>query len=175
LRAATRVGRLLTLVLLAGVAGGCYPRTYYHFDYELRVRQTVDVPQDTWASLATRGSIGSSALGGLTKRFEGEWVIFSNDWEVVRSGDERYALVVGYREGGAAQVFVLPFPDELKPGHWTGWRKPDYLEQQKSQPAAWSFMWGLPAERSSNIPADAFELRWRLTQWEQLRPPLTDP
>jgi hypothetical protein len=58
----------------------------------------------------------------------------------------------------------LPLPEQPKPTGWTAWKKPDYLEKSD---AMWTFMHDLKEhDRSTNIPADCFELRYKIERRE---------
>jgi len=147
------------LVLAAFVSTGSAEVTC-ELLYELRVPKTVKIDQSTRFYLATDVGCSKSALLGAKRREEGDLVIFSES-ELVFDSERRRAVIVN-TDGQPWQVFRLKIPHRPKPADWTAWQRPDYVEKTD---AAWTFMHDLKEhDRSTNVPPDSFELRFKITE-----------
>jgi len=148
---------LLWLCISTAFAGDTY-----EFFYELRVPKTVKIDASTRFYLATDSGCSKFGALGRKPREEGEFVIFAESG-LLFDHDRRRAVIVG-TDGQPSQVFRLKMPRRPKPADWTGWQRPDYVEKTD---AAWTFMHNLKEhDRSTNVPPNSFELRFKLAEWK---------
>jgi hypothetical protein len=137
------------------------PRQSHHLTFELRAPKKLEFDPDTKIELVTDESASSTPLNRIKKRMETEYIVLNDSWLI--SPASRYALMVKPKSGRAS-VFKLPLPEQPKPTEWTAWKKPDYLEKSD---AMWTFMHDLKEhDRSTSIPADCFELRYKIERRE---------
>jgi hypothetical protein len=146
---------LLALGTSAALAGD----TFKLF-YELRAPKTLKFDPLTSFDVITEEDASGTRLR-LTKRSEeGGFVVFADSC-LIFDGHKRRAMVVKI-DGQPSQVFRLTIPGTPKPADWTKWQRPDYLEKTD---AMWTFMHDLKKhDRSTNVPPDSFELRFRITE-----------
>jgi hypothetical protein len=137
-------------------------RDTFEFFYELRVPKTAKFEPDTSFDLVTDSGASGTRLHLTTRREEGDSVIFA-DSSLVFAGDKRRAMVMR-TDGQPSQVFQLALPGSPKPADWTKWQRPDYTEKTE---AWWTFMHDSKKhDRSTNVPPDSFELRFKITEWK---------
>ena len=137
-------------------------RDAFELFYELRVPKTAKFEPLTRFDVVTESGSSGTRLRLTKRRDEGDLVVFAESC-LVFDGDKRRAMVVK-TDGQPAQVFRLAIPRRPKPADWTMWRRPDYTERTD---AWWTFMHDLKKhDRSTNVPPDSFELRFKITEWE---------
>ena len=136
----------------------------HKLSYEIRAPKSVTLDGLTAFDLVTdQGSSGTRLR--LTKHREEDGFNVYSDSCLVDSSEDRRAIVVTFEnEKEPKQVFVLKIPRIPKPTDWTKWQRPDYLEKSN---AGWTFMHNLTKhDRSTNIPANALEVRYKITEWK---------
>jgi len=137
-------------------------RDAFEFFYELRVPKTAKFEPNTSFDLVTDSGASGTRLHLTTRREEGDSVIFA-DSSLVFADDKRRAMVIR-TDGQPSQVFRLALPRSPKPADWTKWQRPDYTEKSD---AWWTFMHDSKKhDRSTNVPPDSFELRFKITEWK---------
>ena len=153
--------RYIVICLFVALATGGCEHQLYHFDYELRVPATVRVHPHSDFEVVSMYNAEGTPVQLAMHRQEDRFVIYANGC-LMTEGQGPYAVTVELRDR-PAQVFRLPFGSRPNACDWTAWKKPDYVETPRAHEAAWmSFMDGLGASRSDEIPPDAFELRYKL-------------
>ena len=132
--------------------------------YEIRAPKSLKLDGLTKFDLVTDQSMCGTRLR-LTKQREEDGFTIYADSCLLHCGAHRHAMVVSADTGSApSQVFVLTIPRTPKPADWSKWQRPDYVEKSD---ASWSFMHDLKKhDRSTNIPPDCLEIRYRITEWK---------
>ncbi len=131
----------------------------YTFDYELRVAKALKPDPLIAIDVVTNQGSSGTRLKFTKQREDGDYLVFSAD-TLLFGGETRRALVITI-DGQPSQVFLLTFASVPKSADWTKWLRPDYTEKTD---AAWTFMNGLKNfDRSTEVPKDAFELRYKIT------------
>jgi hypothetical protein len=129
---------------------------------QLRVpKSAAPDPKETRVSLASHRGETAYYLWGYNQKEQKEgagFVIFEPDhFLLLKEPDNRRALIIGT---SPAQVFLLSFPSNPKAGDWSQWRRPDFLA---TGDVGWAFIYNQnPHGVSTNIPANAFELRYKI-------------
>ena len=130
--------------------------------YELRVRKSLKLDGLTKFDMVTDHSASGTRLRGTKQREEGEFIVYSHSC-LVEAGERRRAMIVAPDSGSPSQVFRLTVPRRPKPTDWTKWQRPDYIEKSD---AFLTFMHDLKKhDRSTNLPPDCLELRYRVAEW----------
>ena len=152
--------RLLVVIL---IATPLIAAERHQLFYEIRAPKTAKLADDTHLELVTdQGSCGTR-LHLAKKREEDGFVIYSESC-LLHPGERRRAVIFRPVRAALAQVFVLTIPRTPKPADWIGWKRPNYVEKSD---ASWTFMHDLKQhERSTNLPPDCLEMRYRITDWK---------
>ena len=158
-----KLRHLIHIVLLALCTSAALAGDAFTFFYELRAPKKLKFDPLVSFDVVTEDSASGTRLR-LTKRSEeGDFVVFADSC-LIFDGHERWAMVVKIA-GQPSQVFRLTIPSKPKAVDWTKWQRPDYTEKTD---AMWTFMRDLKKhDRSTNIPPDSFELRFKITEWNQ--------
>ena len=129
--------------------------------FEVRCPATVEITAETRFQFVTDGSIGS--LMPSAERRQENYIEFTVS-DLAFRGERRRAFIVA-ANGKSSQVFPLSVPTTPQARDWTIWRRPAYTE---TSDAAWTFMHDLKDHsRSTNVPANCFELRYRVAEAER--------
>jgi hypothetical protein len=133
--------------------------------YEVRVPKGVKVDGLTAVDVVTDQGMSGTRVRLMKHREEEGFNVYATS-SLMEPGERRHAIVIQPDSGPKPeQVFVLSIPKTPKPADWSKWQPPSYIE---SENAAWSFMHGLKGQnRSTNIPADSFEVRYRIAEWKR--------
>jgi hypothetical protein len=135
-------------------------RDTFNFFYELRAPKTLKFDPLTSFDVVTEDSASGTRLQLTKRREDQDFVVFADSC-LIFDGQKRRAMVVTIA-GQPSQVFCLTTPRSPKPVDWTKWQRPDYTEQTD---ATWTFMHDLKKhDRSTNVPPDSFELRFKITE-----------
>jgi len=151
---------LIHITLLALCTSAALAGDTFNLFYELRAPKTLKFDPLTNFDVVTEDSASGTRLR-LTKRSEeGDFVVFADSC-LIFDGHKRRAMVVNIA-GQPSQVFRLTIASTPKPVDWTKWQRPDYTEKTD---AMWTFMHDLKKhDRSTNVPPDSFELRFRISE-----------
>lgn len=134
----------------------------HEFFYEVRAPKTAKLPDGHLELVTDQGSTGTR-LHLAKKREEDAFVVYS-DTCLLDPSEKRRAVMFRPVTSDPAQVFVLTIPRAPKPADWSQWRRPDYVEKSD---ASWTFMHDLKQhQRSTNLPPDCLEMRYRITDWK---------
>lgn len=134
------------------------PLKSFQLLYEVRGPKSQKFDPLTKFDVVTDRSASGTRLQFAKRSEEGGYVVFAKS-TLVFSGEKRRALVIG-TESGSTVIFLLKVPSDPKIGDWSEWQKPDYLGDED---AVWAFMHDQKkAVRSKAIPADCFEIRYRV-------------
>ena len=165
----TRVIVLISMsalvLLLTSCQSGPRHRTYWKIFYEMRAPKTAELDGHAHFEFVTdQGSTGSP-LDFAGKREEDGFIVYYATCLLAPSERRRAVMYRPIRS--PAQVFVLAIPRPPKPVDWSDWQRPVYVEQ--SIDASWTFMHDLKQQqRSTNLPRDCLEVRYRITRLENL-------
>jgi hypothetical protein len=133
----------------------------YQLFYELRAPKALKFEPLTRFDVVTDQSVEGTRLRLTKRRDEGDFVIFSFSC-LIFAGESRRAMIV-HTDGQPSQVFRLKITRKPWPADWSNWQQPDYIEKTD---AVWTFMHDLKEhDRSTNIPPNCFELRFKITKW----------
>lgn len=141
------------------ISSGCTYR-YLNFTYELRVPDDgMALPSKPKINVVTK----KSAYGRtMDVRRDGDFMIYAAELSLP-SGHAPYGVTVELPDK-PAQVFLLPF-EELRLTRWTDWAGPSYTEESiNGSSAGFTFIYGVDMPRNRDIPADSFELRYKLSK-----------
>ena len=131
--------------------------------YELRAPKTLKFDPLTRVDLVRDQSAEGTLLRLTKQREDGNFVIFSDSC-LIFNGEQRRAMVVTTK-GQPSQVFRLTIPGSTKPAGWSKWQRPDYTE---TSDAMWTLVHDTKDHnRSTNIPPNSFEFRFRITDYKQ--------
>lgn len=150
---------LLTIVSLSGCM--TLSSDAYQLFYELRAPKTLKFEPLTSVDVVTDLSASGTRLRLMKRSEEGDFVIFSDSC-LIFTGERRRAMIV-HTDGQPSQVFRLNITRKPWPTDWSNWQQPDYIEKTH---AMLTFMHDLKNhDRSTNIPPDCFELRFKIAKW----------
>jgi hypothetical protein len=142
----------------AAIAGDAHK-----FFYELRAPKTSKFDPLTRVDLVADQSAVGTLLRLTKRREDGNFIIFYDSC-LIFNGEERRAMVVTTK-GQPSQVFRLTIPSSAKPAGWSKWQRPDYTENSD---VIWTFVHDTKDhDRSTNIPPNCFEFRFRITEYKQ--------
>ncbi len=151
---------LIHIALLALCTSAALADDTAKFLYELRAPKTLKFDPLTSFELVTEEDASGTRLRLTKRREEGDFVVFADSC-LIFEGHTRRAMIVTVA-GQPSQVFRLTIPSTPKPADWTKWQRPDYTEKSD---AMWTFMHDLKKhDRSTNVPPNAFELRFKITE-----------
>jgi len=134
------------------------------FICQLRVVKSVSQnPKTTRVDLATSTGEDGHFLWGYNQKVQkedGKFLIFEPDEFVLDTEpDNRRALIID-DFSTPQQVFRLTLPREPKMQEWSLWQHPDFLARGD---VGWAFIYNQKIQGViTNIPADSFELRYRV-------------
>jgi hypothetical protein len=148
-----------------------FPSPNYGYDLivETRAPKTLQFDPLTRILFHTDTDRTENALGWVKKRTEGEFTVFSDSFGIRDWVDRRILAVQPPNE--PFQVFRPPIPKELHAQDWSPWRRPDYLVKAKDD---WRPLEDTSKHpRTPNLPADCFQLRYRIErhELEKWKPP----
>ena len=133
----------------------------HNFVFELRAPKTLKTDPLTAFDLTTEDSASGTRLRFTKRREEGEFQVFQHSFLIF--SERRRAMVVR-ADGQPSQVFVLLIPRKPKSADWSQWARPTYTAKGD---AGWDFMHDQNKQsRSTNAPADCFELRYKIEAWK---------
>ncbi|MDB6026439.1 MAG: hypothetical protein JWM68_2662 [Verrucomicrobiales bacterium] len=136
---------------------GSQSRENQNLRVELRLPKAVPFDEGRAVEFVTSEGVVSSPIKSLKRREEQSFVILSASF--LSFGESRHAVMVRTSPSAPTQVFQLP-KTSLKPSDWTAWGKPNYVE---TSDAAWTFMTDYKnAERSTTLPSNCFEMRYKV-------------
>ena len=143
-----------------------HANTPYEFIYELRVQKSLNVDRMTNIDLVTDTCAHATRIFGAMRHEEGDYAIFSGRFfsSLIYNSDKRRALIVTpyNHTQSISQVFLIEKTFYLKTTDWSQWKKPDYIEKSN---AFMTFMYKIKDyDRSTNIPKDCFEMRFKITK-----------
>ena|SRR5688572_10433921 len=151
----------LTVVFLAVSA---IAADTHKLSYEIRAPKSVNLDGSTAFDLVTEHGMSGTRLRLTRHRVEDGFHIYAESCLIDGSERRRAIVVRPESEQEPRQVFVLTIPRTPKPADWTKWQRPDYLEKSD---ATWSFMHDLKKhDRSTNIPPNCLEVRYKVTEWK---------
>jgi hypothetical protein len=133
--------------------------------FQLRIPKTAGFSPDTRVEFVTQKGADATDLRYVKAEKVGDALVFQREWLVFAQSRPRRAILVGPppKKGEkltTTQVFSLAIPAVPAPCDWSKWQKPDSFEQG---PASWNFMYNQkPLNRTTKIPPDAFELRYKV-------------
>lgn len=153
--------------VFAGVVVFIFTSTMFAGDnkilFEIRTAKTVDFSRAAFEFVGERRAQGRP-LATAALRQEGTNNVFQESIVLTTLYRERRFAVIISPDGdgkGVAQVFRLPIHQNSKPSDWSQWQRPHYLEN--SRDAISNFMDDrISPERSTNIPPDFFEVRYKI-------------
>ena len=152
---------LFPIIVFSLCISTAFARDAFQFLYELRVPKTARVEPLTSFDVVTDSDSSGTRLRLTKRREEGAFIVFADSC-LLFAGDKRRAMVVK-TDGEPSQVFRLPLALKPELADWTKWQRPDYTEKTD---ASWTFMHDLKKhDRSTNVPPDCFELRFKVTEW----------
>ncbi|HMJ89070.1 MAG TPA: hypothetical protein VK530_04605 [Candidatus Acidoferrum sp.] len=160
---------LLQLLAVAFFAAQSSGADTHEFFYEVRVAKSLTLDASTAIELVTDQGSSGTRLKFMKQREEDGFNVYAQS-TLLHRGQRRRALVVDLDNGTKpSQVFVLTIPRTPTPSDWSKWRSPDYIEKSD---ASWSFMHDLKKhDRSTNVPPDSLEIRYRITEWSMAPKP----
>ena len=107
----------------------------------------------------------TTSEGGLLRRTkengDDNFRVFQKSFNLLARERRRSIIIYTHslQKNQPDQVFLLSMPRKPKAMDWTNWRHPDYVETN----ADWNFIRGYKsANRSTTIPPNSFELRYRV-------------
>jgi hypothetical protein len=155
---------LLHLVAIVSLAASVIAADTHKLSYEIRAPKSIKLDGLTAFDVVTDQGISGTRLR-LTKHREEDGFNVYADSCLLDHAERRRAIVVRSDSGPEPnQVFVLTIPRTPKPADWSKWQGPDYVEKSD---AAWSFMHDLKKhDRSTNIPPNCLEVRYKVTEWK---------
>lgn len=152
----------IRFALIALWVSGALAGDTHELFYELRAPKNLKFDPLTSFDVVTDDSASGTRLRLTKRRDEGDFVVFADSC-LISDGSKRTAMVVA-TDGQPSQVFRLAIPPKPKPVDWTKWQRPDYTEKSN---AMWTFMHAAKKhDRSTNVPPDCFELRFKIAEWK---------
>jgi hypothetical protein len=123
----------------------------------------------TRVDVVTEHGFSSTPVQFMTRQQVSGFTVVG-DSALIFEGERRRAVIVTFADGRPSQVFRLPVSSTPKPADWTTWQMPDYVETIDAKlDARLTFMYGRPsARRSTELPRDCFQLRYRITKREPM-------
>ena len=148
---------VLSLFLAGCVGGG----TAYELKYEVRRTLSQPIPFDGSLECITQDAMNGSHLKRSKRTTRSGYTVLEHGALIYE--DVRRAVVI--KPGGElAQVFVLPIPFMPKPSDWSEWRKSDYADATPA-PELRFMHGGQPKTDILPVPANFFEMRFKLSRW----------
>ena len=95
-------------------------------------------------------------LSLMKQREDGEYRVFQQSFEL-KNDPARAIIVAPWNQ--IDQVFLLSLPHKLKQSDWTNWQHPNYVETNADSNFRFAY---IPPDRSTNIPPNSFELRYKV-------------
>ena len=100
--------------------------------------------------------------------------VFSTSFIIYTSlyNERRFAVIVSPDDSrkDLSQIFRLPIGQKPKVTNWSEWQRPNYVESSKD--ASNNFMDEQKSpDRSTNIPPNSFEMRYKIEQMDSTRQP----
>jgi hypothetical protein len=106
---------------------------------------------------ATDFKISGTPFNLSKQREDGEFKVFEHSYNLLSRDHRRAIIVIPWNHED--QVFQLPVPRKLKPIDWTNWQRANYVETNAISNFRFDYK---PADRSTNIPPNSFELRYKI-------------
>jgi hypothetical protein len=128
---------------------------------EIRCQKTNEIKSSTGVysglNFATDFRITGAPLSLTKQRGDGEFIIFQQSYVLLSKDHRRAIIVTPWNQ--ADQTFLLPILHKSKPMDWTNWQPPNYVETNAVSNFRFDY---IPPDRSTNIPPNSFELRYKI-------------
>ncbi|MSU56817.1 MAG: hypothetical protein EXS35_01295 [Pedosphaera sp.] len=140
--------------------------------FELRFQKSFTLDPKTSITLVAGHGEDGTRVQDCKNEVEGDFVVLRDEFLLFKERRPERGLIVAPRlvEGSTnavAQVFRLR-GISLAPSDWIAWRKPDYVE---SGSANWTFLDQSVPGRSTALPNNCFELRYKIITKPRSRTP----
>jgi len=106
---------------------------------------------------ATDYTIIGTPLSFLVQKEDDKFRIFHQSYNLYPR-DHRRAIIVTPLDS-LDEVFLLPMSIDSKTSDWSSWQRPSYVETNAVSNFRFNYK---PSDRSTNIPLNSFELRYKV-------------
>ena len=149
------------MVLVGWAFAGCaaiQPVRPTKVEVQLRVSESVWVDPKTKLAFRRDHTIEGDLISRSDSSLTNGYRLFRKFFEL-ETRDQSKALVIDLGHASTNQVFLLSIALKPKPTDWTNWRYPDYLETNAVSNLRFKYV---PPDRTTNVPPDSFQLRYRI-------------
>jgi len=128
---------------------------------EVRVPKSMPRDPNVYFAFGTEKFNEADSLLSIKQSEDDKYTTFAKSYELTSENHRHAGIIYINRKAAkeADQVFILPIPRKPKPTDWTIWKHADYIETNAVSNFIFNYT---PADRSTNIPASSFELRYRI-------------
>ena len=127
---------------------------------EVRCPKAIETKSETGVysvlHFRTDHTIEGTPLSLTMQREDGDFRVFLHSYKL---NTERARAVIVKPWNQIDQVFLFSLPLKLKESNWTNWQHPDYVEKNAVSNFRFAY---IPPDRSTNIPPNSFEMRYRV-------------
>jgi hypothetical protein len=127
---------------------------------EIRCPKAIEIKSNTGVysglNFRTDHTTEGTPLSLTKQREDGDFRVFQQSYKL-KSERARAVIVTPWNQ--IDQVFVLSLPLKLKQSDWTNWQHADYVETNAVSNFRFAY---IPPDRSTNIPPNSFEMRYRV-------------
>src|ERR1035441_10376065 len=160
-QATKKWGSIFTVVVFFALSLTVFAADEIKLQVEVRYSKSAPFDTNTDLEFVTDTTSEGGLLHQAKENDDDDFRIFQNSFNLLARERRRSIIIYTHSlpKNQPDQVFLLSMPRKPKAMDWTIWRHPDYVATN----ADWNFIRGYKsANRSTNIPANSFELRYRV-------------
>ena len=130
---------------------------------EIRSPKSLEFDANTDLEFVTDKTAKGDFLSQIKQQDDDEYRYFQQSYRLSAKELRRAIIIFTHSapKNQPQQVFLLPIPAKAKSADWTNWRYANYLETNAVSNFILNFDY-MPPDRSTNIPPNYYELRYKI-------------